>query len=136
MKTGLIVIAALALAWSAHGQPYQMGAGTQDRQWLPERAHPENPVKRYPIEIKDGVTITARDGTNLDARLFLPTLAAGAKPTPCVLMSDGYGRSSNTGASTAVAAGDRAVADRQGGAAEPAGDRAAIVTDCCGIPGA
>lgn len=41
MKTGLIVIAALALAWSAHGQPYQMGAGTQDRQWLPERAHPE-----------------------------------------------------------------------------------------------
>jgi putative CocE/NonD family hydrolase len=76
-----------------------MGAGTENRQWLPERVQAANPVLRFPVQIQDGVTITARDGTMLEARLFLPTLAAGAAPTPCVLLSDGYGRSSNTGAS-------------------------------------
>jgi uncharacterized protein len=103
MKSGVLCSALLALACSAPAvwaQPYQMGAGTENRQWLPERAHVENSLLRFPVEIQNGVKITARDGTTLDARLFLPTLAAGAAPTPCVLMSDGYGRSSNTGAST------------------------------------
>jgi predicted acyl esterase len=102
MKTAALC-AALLLAWSAsatQAQPFQMGAGTQDRQWLPERAHVANPSLRFPVQIQDDVTITARDGTRLDARLFLPTLAAGAAPVPCVLMSDGYGRTSNTGAET------------------------------------
>ena len=80
--------------------PYAMGAGTEGRHWLPERAHVDNPSLRYPVTIRDGVTLTARDGVTLDARLFLPTLKEGAKPTPCVLMSDGYGRTSNTGAET------------------------------------
>ncbi len=80
--------------------PYAMGAGTEGRHWLPERAHVDNPSLRYPVTIRDGVTVTARDGVKLDARLFLPTLEGGAKPTPCVLMSDGYGRTSNTGAET------------------------------------
>ncbi len=95
--------AALLLACTVsalHAQPYQMVAGTEDRQWLPERDHVKNPLLRFPVQVQDGVTTTARDGTPLDARLFLPTLATGTAPTPCVLMSDGYGRSSNTGAST------------------------------------
>ena len=75
------------------------GRSTENRQWLPERARVDNPPLRFPVQIEDGVTITARDGTTLDARLFLPTLAVGAAPTPCVLLSDGYGRSSSTGAS-------------------------------------
>lgn len=100
---GKLSMAALALAcWAANvsAQPFQLGAGTEGRQWLAERAPVENPLKRYPLEIKDGITITARDGTPLDARLFQPTLAAGEAATPCVLMADGYGRTSNTGAST------------------------------------
>jgi len=103
MKSGLFGAALLMLAHSApasQAQSYQMGAGTESRQWLPERARADNPQLRFPVQVQDGVTIAARDGTALDARLFLPTLAAGAAPTPCVLMSDGYGRSSNTGAST------------------------------------
>ena len=96
----VVLCAALLLgASAARAQPYQMGAGTEDRHWLPERAPVHNSQLRFPVQIRDGVTIAARDGTPLDARLFLPTLAPGAAPTPCVLMSDGYGRSSNTGAS-------------------------------------
>ncbi len=97
LRTALLLLACAMPA--LHAQPYRMGAGTEDRQWLPERAHVDNPQARFPVQVQDGVTITARDGMRLDARLFLPALAAGAPPTPCVLMSDGYGRSSNTGAS-------------------------------------
>ena len=104
MKTITIRAAALLLALAAgtaaRAEPYAMGAGTEDRHWLPERAHVDNPALRFPVTIRDGVTVVARDGTKLDARLFLPTLKEGAKPTPCVLMSDGYGRTSNTGAET------------------------------------
>ncbi len=102
MKHGTIaaILLLLCMASTLHAQPYQMGAGTLTRHWLPERARVDNPRLRFPVEVQDGVTITVRDGTRLDARLFLPTLAAGAAPTPCVLMSDGYGRSSNTGAET------------------------------------
>ena len=98
--TGAALLVLTCLPAVVHAQPYQMGAGTEQRKWLPERAHVENPSLRFPVQVQDGVTITARDGTPLDARLFLPTLASGAAPTPCVLMSDGYGRSSNTGAGT------------------------------------
>ena len=82
----------------AEAQAFAPGAGTEGRQWLPDRATPVNPVVRYPVNLQDDVTVTARDGTKLDARLFLPVQAAGAAPTPCVLMTDGYGRASNTGA--------------------------------------
>ncbi len=102
MSQGLIAAVTLlaCMASTLHAQPYEMGAGTETRHWLPERAHVENPLLRFPVQVQDGVTITVRDGTRLDARLFLPKLAASAAPTPCVLMSDGYGRSSNTGAET------------------------------------
>ena len=103
MTRGTIAAALVVSAWSIaalHAQPMQMGAGTEHRQWLPERAQVQNPQLRLPVQIQDGVTVTARDGTRLDARLFRPTLAAGVGPTPCVLMADGYGRVSNTGAST------------------------------------
>jgi predicted acyl esterase len=95
MTRATVCAALLLLACSApalHAQPYQMGAGTEGRQWLPERARVGNPLLRFPVQVQDGVTIAARDGTSLDARVFLPTLAAGALPMPCVLMSDGYGR--------------------------------------------
>ena len=98
MKRTALAACLLVLATGVRAQPFQPGAGTEGRQWLPERAKVENPAQRFPVTIRDGVTITARDGVTLDARLFLPTLAPGAAPTPCVLMSDGYGRSSNTGA--------------------------------------
>jgi predicted acyl esterase len=101
MRRAIITAALLmaaSLAPAARAQPFQLGAGTENRQWLPERAKVNNPGTRYPIQIQDGVTVTARDGTRLDARLFLPTLPAGAPPTPCVLNADGYGRNSNTGA--------------------------------------
>jgi len=101
-KNGVLYTAILMLTCSApasQAQPYQMGAGTENRQWLPERARVENPSLRFPVQIEDGVTITTRDGTTLDARLFLPAVAASAAPPPCVLLSDGYGRSSSIGAS-------------------------------------
>lgn len=94
----VMLLLALAAGTTARAEPYAMGAGTESRHWLPERVHVDNPMLRYPVTIQDGVTVTVRDGTRLDARLFLPTLQAGEKPVPCILMSDGYGRSSNTGA--------------------------------------
>ena len=100
MKRAALTACLLFAASNAGAQPFQPGAGTENRQWLPERARVNNPQARFPVTIRDGVTVTARDGVVLDARLFLPTLASGAAPTPCVLMSDGYGRTSNTGAGT------------------------------------
>jgi hypothetical protein len=73
MKTGLLGAALLMLACSAmasQAQSCQMGAGTEGRQWLPERARVDNPQLRFPVQVQDGVTITARDGTALDARLW------------------------------------------------------------------
>jgi predicted acyl esterase len=93
------VMLMLLAASDLRAQPFQLGAGTEGRQWLPERVRTLNPVQRFPVTIQDDVAITVRDGTKLDARLFLPTLATGAAPTPCVLLSDGYGRGSVTGAS-------------------------------------
>ncbi len=96
------VMGAIALclaATSVSADVFPVGAGTEGRQWLPEAPTAENPVKRYPITLEDGVIVTARDGVRLEGRLFRPTLASGEKPTPCVLMTDGYGRASNTGAS-------------------------------------
>jgi len=95
--------AARLLACSAsalRAQPYQMGAGTEGRRWLPERAHVDNPLARFSVQVQDGVTIAARDGTRLNAQLLLPAPTVGVPPTPCVLTSDGYGRSSNTEAPT------------------------------------
>lgn len=96
----LATAAVLALLPSAPGLRAQSlpGAGTEGRQWLPERARVANPQQRFPIAVQDDVTVIVRDGTRLDARLFLPQLAAGAAPTPCVLLADGYGRGSATGA--------------------------------------
>lgn len=100
MARWLVGALALCLATTtAWAEVYPVGAGTEGRRWLPEAPTAENPPKRYPVGIEDGVIVTARDGVRLEGRLFQPTLASGEKPTPCVLMSDGYGRASNTGAS-------------------------------------
>ena len=67
--------AAIALALTSTvslAQPYQMGAGTEGRQWLPERVKVQNDPTRFPVTIQDDVTLTARDGILLDARLFRP----------------------------------------------------------------
>jgi predicted acyl esterase len=84
---------------AAAADTFQVGAGTEGRRWLPETPTAETSAKRYPIAIEDGTIVTTRDGVRLEGRLFLPTLAVGEKPTPCVLLSDGYGRESNAGAS-------------------------------------
>src|SRR4051812_48378859 len=99
MKRAIVAAALLIAAWAqtAAAQPFQLGAGTEGRQWLPERAKVIN-GSRSSVNIRDDVTVTARDGVKLDARLFLPALAADAAPTPCVLTADGYGRTSGTGA--------------------------------------
>ena len=93
-----LMLAVMIGCISAHAQPYPVGAGTEGRQWLPDRPTADNPIKRFPVTYLDDVVVTARDGIKLDGRLFKPTLAAGERPTPCVLMTDGYGRESNTGA--------------------------------------
>ncbi len=83
MNRGTFCTALLLLACSApalRAQPYQMGAGTEGRRWLPERAHVDNPLARFPVQVQDGVTIAARDGTKLDARLFLPALGRAPRP--------------------------------------------------------
>ncbi len=98
IKTVLLA-ALLAIPVHAHAQSFAPGAGTEGRQWLPERATAINSVIRLPVNITDDVTVTMRDGTKLDARLFIPVQAANQAATPCVLMTDGYGRASNTGAS-------------------------------------
>jgi predicted acyl esterase len=97
---------ALIMASTAHAamaQPaFTPGAGTEGRNWLPDRPTAINPAMRYTVETKDNVVVTARDGTRLDGRLLTPVLPAGSAPTPCVLMTDGYGRTSVTGASLEV----------------------------------
>ncbi|MDA8252480.1 MAG: CocE/NonD family hydrolase [Rhodospirillales bacterium] len=75
------------------------GAGTEGRHWLAQRPTVANPRLRYTVKVEDGIQVIARDGTRLEARLFRPVLAAGTPPTPCVLMTDGYGRGSVIGAS-------------------------------------
>ncbi|MBV8850070.1 MAG: hypothetical protein JOZ16_10865, partial [Methylobacteriaceae bacterium] len=44
--------AAIALALTSTvslAQPYQMGAGTEGRQWLPERVKVQNDPTRFPV---------------------------------------------------------------------------------------
>jgi predicted acyl esterase len=99
----LLVASAISLAAAgsaARAQPaFTPGAGTEGRNWLPDRPTALNPATRFTIDTTDNVIVTARDGTKLDGRLFRPVLPAGTAVTPCVLMTDGYGRTSQTGAS-------------------------------------
>ena len=99
MAAALAMLMVASLAQAQAQVAFMPGAGTEGRQWLPDRPTAINPSKRYTVVIQDDVIVTARDGTRLDGRLFLPVLAAGTPPTPCVLMTDGYGRTSSTGAS-------------------------------------
>ncbi len=106
-RAGALLAAALialaAGAGPARAQPaFTPGAGTEGRNWLPDRPTALNPAIRYTVATQDNVVVTARDGTKLDGRLFTPVLPAGAPATPCVLMTDGYGRTSVTGAALEV----------------------------------
>lgn len=91
---------ALLLCGVAASEPpsFTPGAGTEGRAWLPERPAAVNPMRRYIVGIKDDVAIPTRDGTQLDARLFTPALPPGTPPPPCLLMADGYGRTSQAAA--------------------------------------
>ena len=95
----LIACIALSLSSAASAEPpsFTPGAGTEGRAWLPERPSAVNPMRRYIVKVTDNVTIPTRDGTQLDARLFTPALPPGAPP-PCLLMADGYGRTSSAAA--------------------------------------
>jgi predicted acyl esterase len=73
------------------------GAGTENRRWLPELPTARNPALRYSLNITDNVKVIMRDGVKLDGRLIAPVLSSNER-TPCVLMTDGYGRRSATGA--------------------------------------
>jgi putative CocE/NonD family hydrolase len=99
VRSALGAVAICLIATAALAEVYPVGAGTEDRHWLPEAPTALNSPKRYNINIEDGIVVAARDGVRLEGRLFRPTLATAEKPTPCVLMTDGYGRASNTGAS-------------------------------------
>jgi predicted acyl esterase len=100
---GPLLIAA-TLAPPAHAQPaFTPGAGTEGRNWLPDRPTAINSPKHETVTITDGVVVTVRDGTKLEGRLFQPVLASGSAPTPCVLLPDGYGRTSESGAGYDVA---------------------------------
>jgi uncharacterized protein len=104
LQRGNIAVAALcamftvSLLETAVAQPaFTPGAGTENRRWLPEPPTARNPVLRYSVNITDDVKVVMRDGVKLDGRLFVPVIPSGEK-TPCLLMSDGYGRRSTTGA--------------------------------------
>ena len=99
-----LVSAALALApLAAVAQPdFAPGAGTEDRTWLPDAPTAVNPKARFTVTLQDGIHVATRDGTVLEGRLIAPVLADGAPPTPCVLMADGYGRTSRIGAAMEV----------------------------------
>lgn len=94
------VLLAAALAMAPLGVAAQSGftpgAGTEGRNWLPEPPTAANPRQRVGVTVRDGIRVTTRDGTVLEGRLIAPAPAEGAPP-PCVLMADGYGRSSRTG---------------------------------------
>ncbi len=93
------LLMAVPLTSQAHAQPaFTPGAGTEGRNWLPDRPTAINASKRETVTITDNVVVTVRDGTRLDGRLFKPVLPASGEPTPCVLMADGYGRTSESGA--------------------------------------
>ena len=98
MKQWLLAAAGILAATAAQAQPYPVGRRDGGAQWMPGPPAAETPTKRYPVQVENDVTVLARDGMKLDGRLFKPTLAAGEKPVPCVLTTDGYGRESNTGA--------------------------------------
>ncbi len=99
-----VLSAVLALApLAAVAQPdFAPAAGTEGRNWLPEPPTAVNPKPRFTVTLQDGVHVVTRDGTILEGRLILPVLGGDAPPTPCVLMADGYGRTSRTGAGMEV----------------------------------
>ncbi len=95
----LLFIAALFAGHGAQAQlKFAPGAGTEGRHWLPERPTAVNPMRHYIVNTQDNVIVTTRDGTRLDGRLLTPVLPPGMAAPPCLLMSDGYGRTSSAAA--------------------------------------
>ncbi len=86
-----------AATW-AQPPAFTPGAGTEHRAWLPERPTVVNPMHRFIVNTQDDVSIPTRDGTKLDARLLTPVQPPGAPVPPCLLMADGYGRTSSAAA--------------------------------------
>ena len=89
------LLAALFLLIPLIGGAAEKGAGTEDRQWVGGPLPPITSTARYDVEAYE-IFITARDGTQLGARLLLPQGVPDG-PRPCVLLSDGYGHNTPTG---------------------------------------
>jgi predicted acyl esterase len=93
-------LASLLVFLPLAGAAADKGAGTERRDWVDGPRAPLTSSVRYEVQAQE-IFITARDGTQLGARLLLPQGVPGG-PRPCVLLSDGYGHNTPTG--TAVQA--------------------------------
>jgi predicted acyl esterase len=87
-----LLLSAAPLAASAQVK----GAGTEGRHWVTGPAPSRTSAERFAVTSHE-IKITVRDGTVLGARLMLPQNVPGAV-RPCILLADGYGHNSRTGA--------------------------------------
>ncbi len=73
-----------------------IGAGTESRDWVVSDKAPVTSAERFAVT-EEEILFTTRDGVQLGARLLLPQGVPDG-PRPCVLLANGYGHNTPTGA--------------------------------------
>ncbi len=93
LAVSVVLVVALIACPVAAGP---MGAGTQERDWIDGEPGAALSLERHVVRVEDDLRIPVRDGVELHARLFRPSLPDG--PGACVLVANGYGAQSAVGA--------------------------------------
>lgn len=82
-----VVLVLSILPASAYAQG-QMGAGTEDRDWIEAPSENSLPAENFEVELFPNTKVPMRDSVELDALLYVPAVD---EPRGCLLVADGYG---------------------------------------------
>ncbi|WP_018924002.1 CocE/NonD family hydrolase [Salsuginibacillus kocurii] len=92
----VIILVALTLLLLPPQETFasSIGIDTEDRDWVTTEKSPSLVPNSYSVEKQEDISIPMRDGTSLNARLFLPD---GVETAPVLIIFNGYGHTGSTG---------------------------------------
>ena len=85
VTTMALGLSLFSMTASAQGE---MGAGTEDRDWIEAPSEETLPADNFEVDLFPNTKVPMRDGVRLDALLYVPKVE---EPRGCMLVADGYG---------------------------------------------
>lgn len=88
VRSAAIIVLAMSMIPAGAFAQGEMGAGTQDRDWIEAPSENTLPAENFEVELFPNTKVPMRDGVELDALLYVPVVD---EPRGCMLVADGYG---------------------------------------------